>query len=490
MKALEQLILSKSRPVQKEAKHIGVSELDKLIMEALLGEAASAGEILEQALVDVWNGEAPSPKIKRFATFAELSADDLQKKIGKPSSAKRVEDASPSKFWREMKGSDTTSKADIKLNDYRISMKMGASAPLFNFGPGDAQACLAAAIVLSKIENVEALNEVKNDLAKLETRIVRGPIRGLKAAVKQQAKIKGLAADEVFSKFTKNYQVDPEAREKVKQDLKDLVAIDTAEKLIEYAEKILPETQDNLDAIGDKLFKALDPSTNPILQQKFYGEALTGRVKFDGLHGKADKDQVAQWMFMTSGKGSIENLPQGTNVASLYDFYEIDDQFVNFISKAAKFRARFKSDSVKRSFAGKQKKTGFYKIRAIITAEIKKSVGELKKMKAELNEMLASKKQLQEVLLKEGLLDKAKMLLKKLLEGAEQIFNKVVSFFKESVTKIVDQTQVAIEQARNLLDNSASVADLAKNMGISLEEYVNSFEGLQDINNIKVKDVI
>jgi hypothetical protein len=35
MKDLEQLILSKSRPVQKEAKRIGVSELDKLIMEVL-----------------------------------------------------------------------------------------------------------------------------------------------------------------------------------------------------------------------------------------------------------------------------------------------------------------------------------------------------------------------------------------------------------------------------------------------------------------------
>jgi hypothetical protein len=35
MKELEQLILSKSSPVQKEAKHIGVSELDKLIMEAV-----------------------------------------------------------------------------------------------------------------------------------------------------------------------------------------------------------------------------------------------------------------------------------------------------------------------------------------------------------------------------------------------------------------------------------------------------------------------
>ncbi len=44
MKELEQLILSKSRPVQKEAKRIGVSELDKLIMEALLGEKREFGQ--------------------------------------------------------------------------------------------------------------------------------------------------------------------------------------------------------------------------------------------------------------------------------------------------------------------------------------------------------------------------------------------------------------------------------------------------------------
>tara|TARA_R110000796_G_scaffold127389_1_gene242688 strand:+ start:648 stop:1628 length:981 start_codon:yes stop_codon:yes gene_type:complete len=46
MKALEQLILSKSRPVQKEAKHIGVSELDKLIMEV-----AVSGQQSERNLV-------------------------------------------------------------------------------------------------------------------------------------------------------------------------------------------------------------------------------------------------------------------------------------------------------------------------------------------------------------------------------------------------------------------------------------------------------
>ena len=45
MKELEQLILSKSSPVQKEAKYIGVSELDKLIMEALLGEQDDVPEL-------------------------------------------------------------------------------------------------------------------------------------------------------------------------------------------------------------------------------------------------------------------------------------------------------------------------------------------------------------------------------------------------------------------------------------------------------------
>ena len=49
MKALEQLILSKSRPVQKEAKHFGVSELDKLIMEALLRDAQLGDYPEEQA---------------------------------------------------------------------------------------------------------------------------------------------------------------------------------------------------------------------------------------------------------------------------------------------------------------------------------------------------------------------------------------------------------------------------------------------------------
>ena len=62
MKALEQLILSKSRPVQKEAKHIGVSELDKLIMEAVADAAAKAAvsERQEWAMLNAINTHASS----------------------------------------------------------------------------------------------------------------------------------------------------------------------------------------------------------------------------------------------------------------------------------------------------------------------------------------------------------------------------------------------------------------------------------------------
>ena len=77
MKELEQLILSKSRPVQKEAKHIGVSELDKLIMEALLGEQDDAPELV---IPDIYSAEQKQaiqqifPKIKEKFPNAAVDA--------------------------------------------------------------------------------------------------------------------------------------------------------------------------------------------------------------------------------------------------------------------------------------------------------------------------------------------------------------------------------------------------------------------------------
>ena len=58
MKALEQLILSKSRPVQKEAKRIGVSELDKLIMEALSEAPSDSLKQVAAKIIEVFKDEA------------------------------------------------------------------------------------------------------------------------------------------------------------------------------------------------------------------------------------------------------------------------------------------------------------------------------------------------------------------------------------------------------------------------------------------------
>ena len=64
MKELEQLILSKSRPVQKEAKRIGVSELDKLIMEALNELEIGADRIGMSAIDDGEYGRSITALVK------------------------------------------------------------------------------------------------------------------------------------------------------------------------------------------------------------------------------------------------------------------------------------------------------------------------------------------------------------------------------------------------------------------------------------------
>jgi hypothetical protein len=81
MKELEQLILSKSRPVQKEVKQLQKPELDRLIIEAFLGEAPASPELKKAVLQKIALASIPldikSAKQKsgnqiviRFATSA------------------------------------------------------------------------------------------------------------------------------------------------------------------------------------------------------------------------------------------------------------------------------------------------------------------------------------------------------------------------------------------------------------------------------------
>lgn len=75
MKELEQLILSKSRPVQKEVKQLQKSELDRLIVESFLGEATNTNlqkfsELFRSRGLEV-NEKAPSTLV--------IKTDDRQK---------------------------------------------------------------------------------------------------------------------------------------------------------------------------------------------------------------------------------------------------------------------------------------------------------------------------------------------------------------------------------------------------------------------------
>ena len=76
-KELEQLILSKSRPVQKEVKQLQKSELDRLIIEALLGEQDDGEELVIPNIYSAEQKQAIQqifPKIKEKFPNATIDA--------------------------------------------------------------------------------------------------------------------------------------------------------------------------------------------------------------------------------------------------------------------------------------------------------------------------------------------------------------------------------------------------------------------------------
>jgi hypothetical protein len=72
MKELEQLILSKSRPVQKEVKQLQKSELDRLIVEAFLGEQQQDAAALRQALENHINKELEAGTVGYIGDEAKI----------------------------------------------------------------------------------------------------------------------------------------------------------------------------------------------------------------------------------------------------------------------------------------------------------------------------------------------------------------------------------------------------------------------------------
>ena len=510
MKALEQLILSKSRPVQKEAKRIGVSELDKLIMEALLGEAsewAGKGTDLEQALVDAWDGKAPS----YFKSLVKLMVPDLAERYGLSGKAKKLDQGTLSDFWVREKGADKTSKADIKIGEKNISMKMGPSAMLFGFGPGDAKATLAAAIITAGEGSDPATAALKELLGNLERSIGRAPLGTLKKAFDAQGTLPD-NADAALQKVTGGkYQMDPAAREKLKKRLaakdeldeleaakQNMLAITTTRDLLAHAEEIL-ELEKRLKNIENEVVKSLDPATNPALRYAFYKEALTAEVKFGGVDEKTGKilnskvENIANSMLVTQDKKTLEaHLTKGTSIEGLYKFVELDTAHLKQVADAAQWRGKFRSDSLKYKVAGKDKKSGYNLFRASIIAEIKETKQEQNKYLQEFRDLLLggveegfiSEKQLLEEGLGEWvgkLASYGKDMIKKGAEAWSSFIVKVSNYterltkwFENSIMSIIRKVKEFLKAFQQAI--AGGTRGLMKFMGIELNEYVDAIE--------------
>jgi len=193
------------------------SKIDELILE-VFSEAMKKGKgtDLEQAIVDALNGTQP----KHFQDFAVLAAADLKERYGIDGGTK-LSHGTISPEWKEWGGADATSKSDVQFGSDGVSMKMGASAMLFGFGPGDAQACMMAAIKDPESNAGAPAQQLLEQLGKMQQAIGRAPLGVLKKAYEMRDELKATASDADAALDTaasgigddgEGYVMDPKAR--------------------------------------------------------------------------------------------------------------------------------------------------------------------------------------------------------------------------------------------------------------------------------------
>jgi hypothetical protein len=483
--------------------------LTELIREVMIseGEWDGKGTDLEQAIVDVWNGTKPT----YFSSFAALAVPDLKERVGLSGQAQKLESGALSEFWRSAGGKDTTSKADIKLGDKRVSMKMGPSAMLFGFGPGDARATMAAAILRSPVPETTEASELKELLGSLERAIGRAPLSVLKKAQRSAGQLPDDADEALKQVGGKAYQMDKDARAQMSQRLSqkagidpiaaqkmDMLAITSTRDLLSHAEEIL-KLEERLQNIEAEVVKALDPTTNPELEFAFYREALTAEVKFGGINMEtgevldAGVENIADSMYLTQDKKTLaKHVAEGTPVERLHKFVILDEAYIKKIASAASWRGKFRSDSLKEKLATGEKKTGYNLFRASIIAEIKNTREKKNEYLQEfegmlsgaVNEGLLTEQQLIEAGFKDFVNKLASHGKKLIQKGAEawssfidklsNLTKRLTAWFKDSILSIVEKIKGFLISIKEAI--AGGTRGLMKFFGIELGEYLDLIE--------------
>jgi hypothetical protein len=461
---------------KKEA--LAMDMLVEMVEQAMDENMGKSGEgtDLEKAVVAAWNkadydklSDEDKKKFKKkdipkgpkhFEGFAPLSAADLLDRYKLSGTARMPKKADPVEDWT---GKNRTSKADIIIGDKNISMKMGPKAMLFGFGEGDATATLNAALgeVIGQEELTEELEELRNALADMKTTFVRGPKGALEKVVKN---LKDLPTDtDTADKALRHTQLGtrykyPEqdvldqARKGIKtgdKKLEDLAAIKTLDALKEHVEGDLKEVNDSLKRVEEAAKKAFDMEDNKNLKYAFYKYALTGQKKF-----KKGAEQIANSMLVTQEKPDLKKYTGKKRIDQLQVFYpEINDELIQKIANSASFRGKVRSDSVKVS----EQKTGFYKLRESIVAEIKQIEDEANEFLKQYEDLLNDDK------LNEGVVDFFK-----------DIFGKMISWLTKSYDSLNEKLEELKDAAAKAVDKG--VDGLMDFFGINKEKLLNDKE--------------
>ena len=515
MAKIDKLVENYFSPPRK----ISFDMLYEMVIDGLGEQVGTPGKgtDLEQAIVDEWNGQTP----KHFQGFVKLAVAHLKGEgYGLSGQAGKLEKAPVSEFWNQSGGKDTTSKADITLGDKRVSMKMGPNAMLFGFGPGDAKATMAAAIMTAGLpsEKTAAAQSLRDTLGSMERAIGRAPLGVLKK-VRDAAETLPDDADEALKLVGgKGYQMDKGARQKFAQRLGrqkqaaaeegeefdrlaaqklEMVGITTTRQLLEHANEIL-NLEETLQNIENEVVNALNPTENPELEFAFYKEALTGAIKFGGLNPATKQvrnpssPNIADSIYITQPKEVLIKYTGKANIKGLHVFHDLDDSYIRKISSAASWRGKFRSDSLKEKIGGKNKKTGYNLLRSSIIAEIKIAKGEKNAYLAEWDKMLQDNlsQAVSEGLLTEQELNEAglgdfirkaaevgKTVIKKgaefwagFMKSLKKFINKFTKWFQDTIMSIAEQAKKLVNEIKDAMQGGTH--GLMQFFGISLSDYV------------------
>ena len=495
-------------------------------------EWAGKGEDLEIALRDAWNEDAP--EVPYFATVAQMLADSIESRYnpGPRSGAIKPGNEGPSTVWKDIGARNNTSKADLNIHQYQLSMKMGPSAMLFGMQAGDAKASMYAAALSAgyggktkqggwadpaTAEMMGVLDSMDNKMILAQKGILE---RSIKLMDENEALIAQQSPEKTFTQVSKGMKEPYPSPQQIKQARGQvekgtategsrkqlqrnlLETVKTGKDLIKYL-KEFKNVNKNLDTLETEFIEFLDPETNPQLQLEFFREGLTGRAKFGGTikGGKLVIDlnhpQIANHFLITQDKKMMEtNLaalqanPEAA--AGLYEIKPINDRVVRDVAQAGSFRAKVRVDSMKEKVGGKKSKTGLAFMRGSIVAEIKSSTAAGKKYIAEFENKL--KTALQEGILVENQLNEFELgaMIKKgwgklkaagikFIKAIFDAFSRIVEFAQSTFSSIFDKVKALTNSAKAAVTKGAS--GVLSFLGISAKDYVESIDGLEELEN-------